>query len=888
MKMATTLIITIALWAIAASHAQTPAAGQKRQNADVATGPRLKKFDKDGDGKISDSERQAIRQFIRQRGARAGSVTPSTTVETAGNREVTQLEYASSDGRKIPAVLSMPKGDGPFPVVVTIHGGQGNRDFAFIRTLAAPGNISPTVNMLNQQPWAILAISYRAGGGAFLGMDEDDVVAGIRFAKTLPKIDPARVGVLGGSHGGHLALRAAEVMGKEFLCVAVGSPWMTNPRVYLHGKPDEPPLSQVPPKARDGIIENGKRLLRGLQHNRGMSAEELEQRIAAHSIEENAEKIVVPSLFLTSLGDEQAPHVMVQPTIARLKAVGRDVTVCTAEKSPHGFYWGRDVGGARIGRGEKSPDELAEEAAARGQIFSFFGKWFGEKQQAARLEPQSKAGQMTSPSRPLSGARQPAPAAPSRPSRTLFQRISNGINTDFAPTQAVPNKVLYDPAYFDAVRSAGFESVRFFINYTATPGIYAQIVKDAIDKGLVVVLCMWARNTGQEEFVNAWDAIARYYKDYPDSLVFELFNEPLGSKVSDRNTVLQWCNAAIPAIRKTSAARTIIIGGPDWNQAEMLRYLTPEYFTYRLPDGTGFAEDKHIIGACHYYLPMPFTHSNGVLTSLSKYPRWKEDVTKSLDLLFQWAKAWQKPLVMTEWGAQTVLKVRSELLEYIGFMFAEMRKRNIGSIYYCGPFSNEWGFSIFDSEWGWDQDILDILTGVKGPPPPPANPLLNPEFYGTARWTVSADSQVSVTTGAGLSGTHALKIALPDGAARAVIFQETHYKVSVNNDTLRYSNKYLLHLRKGSTYRLSFLARAERPGATIQARFENAKGAGPVYWTSNPATVETSNKEYTMSYTHAGDDVQDMRVTIIFEGSNNTVYFDRIALKSTRPLSARF
>jgi dipeptidyl aminopeptidase/acylaminoacyl peptidase len=58
-------------------------------------------------------------------------------------------------------------------------------------------------------------------------------VAGIRFAKTLDKIDPTRVGVLGGSHGGHLALRAAEVMGAELECVAVGSPWMTNPRVYL-------------------------------------------------------------------------------------------------------------------------------------------------------------------------------------------------------------------------------------------------------------------------------------------------------------------------------------------------------------------------------------------------------------------------------------------------------------------------------------------------------------------------------------------------------------------------------------------------------------------------------------------------------------------------------
>jgi hypothetical protein len=106
-----------------------------------------------------------------------GAAAVSRAAETVGSREVTELAYASGDGRKIPAVLSMPSGDGPFPVVVTIHGGRGNRDLAFIHTLAVPGGISPTVTRLNEQPCAILPISYRAGGGAVLGMEQDDVVA---------------------------------------------------------------------------------------------------------------------------------------------------------------------------------------------------------------------------------------------------------------------------------------------------------------------------------------------------------------------------------------------------------------------------------------------------------------------------------------------------------------------------------------------------------------------------------------------------------------------------------------------------------------------------------------------------------------------------------------
>jgi acetyl esterase/lipase len=348
---------------------------------------RFKQFDKNGDDKIDEEERRAVREKLRQRQSKPGAMTPSGKTETIGNREVTEMAYASSDGRKIPCVLSMPKCDGPFPVLVTIHGGQGNRDLGYIRTMAAPNQLSPTVTAFNAQPWAILAISYRAGNGALFGMEQDDVVAGIRFAKTLPKIDPARVGVIGGSHGGHLALVAAEKMGKEFLCVAAGSPWMTDPMVYMMGNPDQPPLSLVPAQACDDLVKNGQRLFKGLTLGRGMSEQQAKEFIAQHSIEANADKIVIPSLFLTSRGDDQAPHVLIEPMITRMKTAGKDVTVYTAEKSPHGFYWARTISAARALRGEKSPEELAEEAAAGEQIIAFFKKQIARRDVSTVASP---------------------------------------------------------------------------------------------------------------------------------------------------------------------------------------------------------------------------------------------------------------------------------------------------------------------------------------------------------------------------------------------------------------------------------------------------------------------------------------------------------------------
>ena len=401
------------------------------------SGDLLKKFDTNRDGKIDDTERQAVREKLRQMRTKPGAMTPSGKTETIGNREVTEMEYASSDGRKIPCVLSMPKGNGPFPVLVTIHGGQGNRDLGYIRTMAAPNQLSPTVAAFNEQPWAILAISYRAGNGALFGMEQDDVVAGIRFAKTLPKIDPARVGVIGGSHGGHLALVAAEKMGKEFLCVAAGSPWMTDPVVYMTGDPNRPPLSLVPAKARDDLVKNGRRLFQGLTLGRGMSEQQAKEFIAQHSIEANADKIVIPSLFITSRGDDQAPHVLIEPMINRMKTAGKDVTVYTAEKSPHGFYWARTVSAARALRGEKSKEEENEEKTARETILTFFSRQFARTDVKAVESPKVTASASTeTPPPTTTGTPKTEPADPRGAMIERLRQERGGMGSGTAPGTA--------------------------------------------------------------------------------------------------------------------------------------------------------------------------------------------------------------------------------------------------------------------------------------------------------------------------------------------------------------------------------------------------------------------------------------------------------------------
>ena len=42
----------------------------------------------------------------------------------------------------------------------------------------------------------------------------------------------------------------------------------------------------------------------------------------------------------------------------------------------------------------------------------------------------------------------------------MFERIGKGINVDVSPLEGgPPEKVLYDPAQYDAVKAAGFQSI---------------------------------------------------------------------------------------------------------------------------------------------------------------------------------------------------------------------------------------------------------------------------------------------------------------------------------------------------------------------------------------------------------------------------------------------
>ncbi len=119
------------------------------------------------------------------------------------------IEYANPDDEHLQLNLARPKGgDGPLPAVLCIHGGgfrAGKREGydGLCKKLAARGYVAATV-------------TYRLAPKYPFPAAVHDVKAAVRWLRANAAkyhIDPARIGVTGGSAGGHLA---------QFLAVTEG------------------------------------------------------------------------------------------------------------------------------------------------------------------------------------------------------------------------------------------------------------------------------------------------------------------------------------------------------------------------------------------------------------------------------------------------------------------------------------------------------------------------------------------------------------------------------------------------------------------------------------------------------------------------------------------
>ncbi len=156
----------------------------------------------------------------------AGSRQP--LLESEKLADLRYITYKSRDGLKIPAFLTVPNGEPPFPLIVLPHGGPYVQETVVYDEWA---------QMLANNGYLVLQPQYRGSLGygedfykiAFLEGSEagyamqDDKDDGALFLVEEGLADPERMAMFGWSYGGYAALVAASRTPQIYQCVIAGA-----------------------------------------------------------------------------------------------------------------------------------------------------------------------------------------------------------------------------------------------------------------------------------------------------------------------------------------------------------------------------------------------------------------------------------------------------------------------------------------------------------------------------------------------------------------------------------------------------------------------------------------------------------------------------------------
>jgi dipeptidyl aminopeptidase/acylaminoacyl peptidase len=123
------------------------------------------------------------------------------------------VRFPSFDGVEIPAIYYKPKqatADNPVPALVWVHGGPGGQ---------SRQSYNPLLQYLVNHGYAVLAVNNRGSSGygkTFYRMDDQrhgeedlkDCIAGKDWLAEQAYIDASAIGIIGGSYGGFMVMRA--------------------------------------------------------------------------------------------------------------------------------------------------------------------------------------------------------------------------------------------------------------------------------------------------------------------------------------------------------------------------------------------------------------------------------------------------------------------------------------------------------------------------------------------------------------------------------------------------------------------------------------------------------------------------------------------------------
>ena len=359
-------------------------------------------------------------------------------------------------------------------------------------------------------------------------------------------------------------------------------------------------------------------------------------------------------------------------------------------------------------------------------------------------------------------------------------------------------------------------------------------------------------------FISQWEQISDYFKNYPDSLLFEILNEP-----HDKLTPALWneySKEALSVIRKTNPERCVLLGTAEWGGVGGLKSL-------EIPN------DQNIIVTVHYYNPFEFTHQGASWSEGSEAwvgTQWhdteleRQAVVEDFKLALNLAKDKNIPIHVGEFGAFSRADIDSRV-RWTRFLSRWFEQQGFSWAYW------EWnsGFGIYDPNTKtFNQRLVNTL--VKDEMPETFTPqyvlIYESNFVNSNDgWFLSNNDVSAQATLKVASSKATITVASPGTVDWHIQFIKTGIKVE-----------------KDKTYRLSF--KASSPD--IENRHLGvgmSKNSDP--WTSYGSKSFTINKqedEYNLIFNAAYTDNQARIVFNIGDAGKTAVVLSDIKLMEVK------
>jgi endoglucanase len=348
----------------------------------------------------------------------------------------------------------------------------------------------------------------------------------------------------------------------------------------------------------------------------------------------------------------------------------------------------------------------------------------------------------------------------------INNRLGKGINmgNSFeAPSETAWGNQ-WKPQYFRIMAEQGFSHVRIPIRwstpqrtmdefpYTIYPAFMEriqQVVDTALKYKLHPIINMHHHEDlladldgKREKFLAQWNQISEHFKDYPDSLLFEVFNEPHNSIDPPKWNIL--FREALDQIRTSNPKRTVLIGTAPWGGLDGVANLD-------------WPDDEYLILTVHYYNPFTFTHQGAswVGENANEWlgTEWndtqveRETIMSEFAYTKEFAQQHNIPVNVGEFGAYSTADIDSRV-RWTTFLARWFEQQGFSWTYW--EFSA--GFGIYNPNNG---QLLTPLADalLRNPMPEPIGYIVVPVYQhdfinGSTGWNLNTSGQASANMAA--------------------------------------------------------------------------------------------------------------------------------------------